>query len=255
MPVDAVRELLEQRPAVVAAADDLAGVDVEDLIDIALSRADVPDLSGEAARQLRLQRDVERVDVAALRFVRQRTRGDVQRDRTTPLLTSGHHDGRNPVTQPSREPDAGCRNGQADRRGIVADEIADERERIGIVVPAVAAASHHLLGDAVGHAESWGQVAGPHVVVAVRWDARDAADQHRIRVEVVPLDAAGGSGAHREVIPAHAQRRGQRARHLPLVFHERAELPVARPVAVVLVPASRSWRWSWAARAGTWRTN
>ncbi len=71
--------LHEQRTAGVAGADDLPGVGVHDLIDVPLARSHVARLPREAAGQFRLHREVERMDVAALRFIGQRSGGDTQR--------------------------------------------------------------------------------------------------------------------------------------------------------------------------------
>ena len=55
------------------------------------------------------------------------------------------------------------------------------------------------------------------ILVPVR-NAAHAADQHLVRVEVIALHAAAGPRAHREIIPAQPQGRGQLAAHLPHVL-------------------------------------
>ena len=152
-----------------------------------------------------------------------------------PLLTSGTVIAGMPSRQPSgRLQRVRLRHAQRDRRRIVAEDVADERQRVGIVVDAVSAAHDDGLGEAVGHPGTRRPVARAHVVAAVGRHRADAADQHLIRVGVVALESACRARAHRKAVVAQAERRGQLPRRLPLVPREEAELPVAAPRVVVL---------------------
>src|SRR4030095_556052 len=136
-------EALEQRPPRVAEARYLAGVLIEDLVDLALSGAHVPDLAGEAPAQLLLHRDVERPDVAALWRLIEGARRDIERNGNHTAAHVWHRDLRNAGGKRARVLE-GVRRGdrQVDRGGVVAEDVADEGKRIRVVVDAESAADH-----------------------------------------------------------------------------------------------------------------
>src|SRR5258707_54427 len=142
-------------PAGVARTDHLAGIQVQYLVDVALARPDVSHLASESQRQISLNRHVPRVDVAAFRLRVEGPGADRGRYGNHAAADVGHLNRRDAVREPSRVLERiRRRHGQTDARRIVAEQVADEREWIWIVIDAVTGSNHRLVVGPVRDAQT-----------------------------------------------------------------------------------------------------
>src|SRR5207302_1220124 len=109
---------------------------------------------------------------------------------------------------------------------VVSQHIADECERIRIMVDTVPRADHKGISGSPGDAHARREILFADLITAIGGDFPYAADLHLVRVEEVSLHSSGFSRPHREVIPTEAIRQRELTRGLPLVLRIEAEFPL-----------------------------